>query len=66
MIAEITLKNIELQLQYKDVIDLRRRWSRFGKALKNDDTTLLMIEVSNDNKNEFCYEVKHFEPIDYD
>ena len=66
MIAEITLKNIELQLQYEDVIDLRRRWSRLGKALKNDDTTLLMIEVSNDNKNEFCYEVKHFEPIDYD
>lgn len=64
--AEITLKNIKSQLQYNEVVDKRRRWNRLGKILKNDDTTLLMIEVIDDNRDVFYYEVKHFEPINYD
>ena len=63
MIAETTLRNIKSQLQYDEVIDRRRKLSRLGKVLKNDDTTLLIIEVTNDNRDEFCYEVKHLTPI---
>lgn len=55
-LAEKTLKNINTQEQFIETIERAREQGK----LKNDDSSLLIIEVIDDKQTEVCCKIKEF------